>query len=99
MRPHLRFLAGSAALLLAPQAIAQNDQGLELFIRPDKGYCIACHAVPASAGPATRSNVGPALSGARMREIGSSALHEMLRDPTRGNPDTVMPPFGRHRIL
>jgi len=34
-----------------------------------------------------------------MRELGSAALHELLRDPTRGNPDTLMPPFGKHRIL
>jgi sulfur-oxidizing protein SoxX len=99
MRAPLRFLAAVAAVLLAPEALAQKDQGLELFIRPDKGYCIACHAVPTSAGPATRSNVGPALTGSRMRELGSAALHDMLRDPTRASPDTVMPPFGRHRIL
>jgi len=99
MRAHLRILAGLAALAVVPGALAQKDQGLELFVRPDKGYCIACHAVPTSAGPATRSNVGPARTGSRMRELGSAGLHELLRDPTRANPDTVMPPFGKHRIL
>jgi sulfur-oxidizing protein SoxX len=34
-----------------------------------------------------------------MRELGSERLHELLRDPTRANPDTSMPPFGRHHIL
>ena len=99
MRAHLRILAGLAVLAVVPGALAQKDQGLELFVRPDKGYCIACHAVPPSAGPVTRSNVGPALTGSRMRELGSAGLHELLRDPTRANPDTVMPPFGKHRIL
>ena len=87
------------AAAIAPRAHAQKDQGLEIFIRPDKGYCIACHQVPAQAGPVTRSNVGPALAGARMRELGSDRLHELLRDPTRANPETVMPPFGKHHIL
>jgi sulfur-oxidizing protein SoxX len=34
-----------------------------------------------------------------MRELGRDALKEIIDDPTRRNPDTVMPPFGRHRIL
>ena len=97
MRPRTALLLALAAT--AGAAHAQKDQGLALFIRPDKGYCIACHQVPAQSGPATRSNVGPALSGARMRELGAPALRELLRDPTRANPDTVMPPFGKHHIL
>ena len=92
-------LLAALAAALSPAVLAQKDQGLELFIRPDKGYCVACHQVPPQAGPVTRSNVGPALAGARMRELGSARLHELLRDPTRANPDTVMPPFGRHHIL
>jgi len=99
MRARFRFPVALAALMLALPALAQKDRGLELFVRPDKGYCIACHAVPPAAGPATRSNIGPALSGSRMRELGSPALHELLRDPTRASPDTIMPPFGKHRIL
>ncbi|HZZ93133.1 MAG TPA: c-type cytochrome [Usitatibacter sp.] len=98
MRPHFAIVA-AAGVAFAPAVLAQKDQGLELFIRPDKGYCIACHQVPVQAGPATRSNVGPALAGPRMRELGSAALHELLRDPTRANPDTIMPPFGKHLLL
>ena len=98
MRLTTALLAALAAAT-APAAHAQKDQGLEIFIRPDKGYCIACHQVPPQAGPATRSNVGPALAGARMRELGSAKLHQMLRDPQPANPDTIMPPFGKHHIL
>ena len=92
-------LLAALAAAIAPHAHAQKDQGLEIFIRPDKGYCIACHQVPAQAGPVTRSNVGPALAGARMRELGADRLRELLRDPTRARPDTIMPPFGKHHIL
>jgi sulfur-oxidizing protein SoxX len=34
-----------------------------------------------------------------MREIGKARLRDVLADPTRANPATLMPPFGRHRIL
>jgi sulfur-oxidizing protein SoxX len=99
MRHRSTILAGLAALAIAPAVQAQPEQGLELFVRPDKGHCVACHQVPQGAGPATRSNVGPALTGTRMRELGAAALRELLRDPTRAHPDTSMPPYGRHRIL
>lgn len=78
---------------------AQESAPLELFSRADKGHCIACHRLPAGAGPATRSDLGPELTGARMRELGKAALREVIADPTVANPSTVMPPYGRHRIL
>jgi sulfur-oxidizing protein SoxX len=78
---------------------AQSPGALELFVRADKGHCIACHQLPEGAGPATRGNLGPRLDGERMRSLGKPALRETLRDATRANPDTTMPPYGRHRIL
>jgi sulfur-oxidizing protein SoxX len=91
-------IAALACALSLPAA-AQPLGGAELFARPEKGHCIACHELPAGAGPATRSDLGPKLEGARMRELGRARLRELIVDPTRANPDTVMPPFGRHRIL
>lgn len=96
----MRGAALAALLLLATAAArAQSASGLELFTSPAKGYCIACHQVPQGAGPATRSDLGPRLEGTRMRELGRARLHALLADPMAANPDTVMPPFGRHRIL
>ena len=95
-----RFLAPAAWLLvLAMPAAAQQSQALELFTRTDKGGCSACHQLPAGIGPATRSDVGPRLEGARMRALGKAGVREVLVDPMRANPDTVMPPYGRHRLL
>jgi sulfur-oxidizing protein SoxX len=92
------FLA-ALACACAIAAHAQVPNGAELFTRADKGNCIACHQVPAGAGPATRSDLGPKLEGARMRAIGRERLRALLTDPMAANPDTLMPPFGRHRIL
>jgi L-cysteine S-thiosulfotransferase len=74
-------------------------QGRELFMRKDKGNCIACHEVPSDPAIATRATVGPALSGIRDRLPDRSAVREILLDPARRNPATLMPPYGRHRIL
>ena len=78
---------------------AQDRAALELFTRADKGYCISCHQLPAGTGPATKDDLGPRLEGARMRSLGAKALRELIADPTAANPETVMPPFGKHRLL
>jgi L-cysteine S-thiosulfotransferase len=91
----LAVAAASAALSCAAQTAPVAD----LFIRAEKGYCIACHQVPANSGPQTRADMGPRLEGARMRALGKAAIRDVIVDPTRANAGTVMPPFGRHRVL
>ena len=94
----LRLLAALAAVVAFP-AHGQDREALDLFVRADKGHCIACHQLPAGMGPETRSDVGPRLEGSRMRELGREALKDLIHDPTRRNGESVMPPYGRHRIL
>ena len=98
MRRAFPFLAASAALA-ATGAWGPAAGGLALFTDPAKGNCIACHQVPEGAGPAVRANVGPRLDAARLAGWDRARLRALLDDPMRANPDTVMPPFGRHRIL
>lgn len=99
MARRLAAFAMWPAAALASTALAQAPRGLDLFVRADKGHCIACHQVPRGAGPETRSNLGPRLEGNRMRELGRAALRELIHDPMRANAGTVMTPYGRHRIL
>ena len=90
------------ALVLAAALPAAADRPLsavELFVQRDKGYCISCHQLPAGVGPASTSNVGPKLEGVRMRALGKAAIRAAIVDPTAANADTLMPPYGRHRIL
>ena len=96
MRRHRAILA--LACGIATSAAAQMP-ARDLFVRADKGHCIACHQVPAGSGPQTRADLGPRLEGARMREIGRRNLRALIVDPTAANADTVMPPYGRHRLL
>ena len=98
MRRATTAVAASLAVA-AFSATAREPAGSELFVLADKGNCIACHQVPAGAGPATRADLGPRLEGSRMRAIGPERLRSLVADPMQANPETVMPPFGRHRIL
>ena len=98
MRRLARMLA-TAAAMSAAAAWGQSSAGREIFTRPDKGNCIACHQVPEGWGPAVRADVGPRLDAARLKGWDRARLRELLEDPMRANPDTVMPPYGRHRLL
>jgi len=86
-------------LTLALAAPAFGQEALDLFVKPEKGHCIACHELPANVGPGTRNDVGPKLEGERMRALGMAAIREIIEDATKRNPDSVMPPYGHHRIL
>jgi sulfur-oxidizing protein SoxX len=87
------------ALLLAIAAPAFGQEALDLFVKRDKGHCIACHQLPQGIGPGARNDVGPALDGARMRALGKAEIRAIVEDAPKRNPDSVMPPYGHHRIL
>jgi len=98
----MRSLAGVLAAVAAAAALpcaAQTASVADLFARPEKGHCIACHQVPDGAGPQSNANLGPRLEGARMRALGKKGIRDVIVDPMVANPETVMPPFGRHRLL
>lgn len=97
--PHRTRLLAAVAAWAAAAAWGQATEGRDLFSRPDKGNCIACHQVPEGSGPAVRSDVGARLDAASLKGWDRARLRELLEDPMRANPDTVMPPYGRHRIL
>jgi len=92
-------LLALAALAGVPSALAQVPAARDLFVQRDKGHCIACHQLPEGAGPPSRADLGPRLEGARMRALGRARLREIIEDPMKSNPQTLMPPYGRHRLL
>ena len=98
MRALPMVLAALAAAAALPCG-AQTPSVADLFIRPEKGHCIACHQVPEGSGPQTGADVGPRLEGSRMRALGKKAIRDVIVDPMTANPETLMPPFGRHRLL
>jgi sulfur-oxidizing protein SoxX len=97
--PHRARLLAAIAALAAGAAWGQETDGRSLFSRPDKGNCIACHQVPEGSGPVARSTVGARLDATALKGWDRARLRDLLEDPTRANPDSVMPPYGRHRLL
>jgi sulfur-oxidizing protein SoxX len=61
-----------------------------------KGNCLACHMISDGALP---GNIGPPLIAMKARFPDKAVLRAQIWDATIANPNTIMPPFGKHRIL
>ena len=45
------------------------------------------------------ANIGPPIVQMRERFPDRAELRRQIWDPTRRNPQSVMPPFGKHQVL
>ena len=70
--------------------------GKELAFNRKKGNCLACHAI---AGGSLPGNIGPPLIAMEARFPDAKVLRAQIWDATKNNPNTIMPPFGRHNML
>ncbi len=87
-----------AGLMLASSAVAGDAvaEGKKLAFDRKKGNCLACHQI---AGGALPGNAGPPLVAMKARFPDKAKLREQIWDATVRNPNTIMPPFGKHAIL
>ena len=89
-------LALLAGLAMAGSAHAQSaPEGQKLAFDRGKGNCLTCHAIKGGENPGT---LGPELSDMKSK-YKRDELIAIVFDETKRNPQTVMPPFGRNRIL
>jgi L-cysteine S-thiosulfotransferase len=97
----LRFLFAFLGILMPMYAGAQAnvEAGRQLTFDPRKGNCLDCHQFPSDARATTRATVGPALANIKPRFPDRAALTALIKDASIRNADTVMPPYGKHRIL
>ncbi|UCD67170.1 MAG: sulfur oxidation c-type cytochrome SoxX [Betaproteobacteria bacterium] len=79
--------------------ISRVDEGRRLAHNFDKGNCLACHSAPTDPQAVTKANIAPPLIGMRVRFGDRHALRDQIWDAAKRNPQTIMPPFGRHMIL
>ena len=70
--------------------------GREIAFDRRKGNCLACHQI---AGGEEPGNIGPPLVAMKSRYSDREKLRSQMWDPTVANPESAMPPFGKHRIL
>lgn len=62
------------------------------------GNCLACHAVP-SKPEMVAGNMGPPFIGMKERFPDIAKLKAAIADQKVFSPETIMPPFGRNKIL
>lgn len=86
----------SRALAEAGTAADRLAAGKQLAMARNKGNCLACHAIADGELPGT---IGPPLVYMQQRFPDRAQLRAQIWDPTARNGNTVMPPFGKHRIL
>jgi sulfur-oxidizing protein SoxX len=91
----LALLAGAA---IASPALAQSAaaEGQKLAFDRGKGNCLTCHVIKGGEYPGT---LGPELTDIKDKYPNRDELIAIVTDETKRNPQTVMPPFGRNRIL
>jgi L-cysteine S-thiosulfotransferase len=90
------LLIGAAASASPACAQSAAAEGQKLAFDRGKGNCLTCHEIKGGDLPGT---IGPPLKDIKSKYPDRNELVAILTDETKRNPQTVMPPFGRNRIL
>ena len=92
----LTLIIGVLASPSAAHAQAAVSEGQKLAFDRSKGNCLTCHDIKGGDLP---GSIGPALKDLKSKYPDRNELVAIVTDETKRNPQTVMPPFGRNRIL
>lgn len=94
----ITVLAGQ--FIISPMASAESagsaEKGKEIAFDRMKGNCLACHNIPGGNAP---GNIAPALIAIQSRFANKAVLRSQIWDATVKNPESAMPPFGKHGAL
>jgi sulfur-oxidizing protein SoxX len=84
------------ASFAGPAQAQSAAEGQKLAFDRSKGNCLTCHVIKGGDLP---GSIGPELVDIKSKYPNRDDLVAILNDETKRNPLTVMPPFGRNRIL
>lgn len=106
MRKPVMIIAAASAIAVvlgsmsfAPVALADSDlvaTGKKIAENRKKGNCFTCHSYK---GSHLAGNIGPPLVAMKARFPVKAKLKAQIADATKANPNSMMPPFGKHAIL
>ncbi len=98
MLPAFALALVIGAFVSAGSAHAQSAaaEGQKLAFDRSKGNCLTCHAIKGGTLP---GSIGPELIDIKSKYPNREDLVAIISDETLRNPLTMMPPFGRNRIL
>lgn len=103
MRTSLIFIAGLVCnMSMLHAAIAGSVMpvtGKQLAFDSARGNCLACHAMPAEPDAEAAGTLGPPLIAMQARYPDKALLRAEIWNAMVSNPDTVMPPYGKNKIL
>jgi len=86
----------SALFVMPLEAGAKEMTGKQIAFDRKLGNCLACHMVSDGGQP---GNIAPPLVAMKARFPNKADLRAQIWDATAKNPNSMMPPFGRHKIL
>src|SRR5260370_16514713 len=89
-------VGGGAGTYRKPSKAQYAAEGKKLALDSGKDNCLTCHMIKGGEFPGT---IGPELKGIKTKYPNRDDLVAIVSDETKRNPQTVMPPFGRNRIL
>ena len=92
----LALVVGAALSAGSAHAQSAAADGQKLAFDRGKGNCLTCHAIKGGDLP---GSIGPELVDLKSKYPNRDDLVAIVTDETKRNPLTVMPPFGRNRIL
>ena len=97
----LAAVVGALLLTSFPASAADGassivEKGKAVAFDRKKGNCLACHMTGDGTLP---GNIGPPLIGMNARFPDKAKLRTQIWDPTVANPNSIMIPFGRNRVL
>lgn len=101
----LAVAAGIAGMMLmtssvqAQQAPKKEETGKDIAYDRSKGNCLACHSMPTQPDAESAGLYGPPLIAMSARYPDKAKLRAKIWDATASNPNTSMPPFGKHKVL
>ncbi len=77
-----------------------SETGRNIILSRKLGNCLACHSIPGlGKDNVLPGNIGPTLQNMKSMFSSKKQLRAHIWDETRFNPNTSMPPFGKHKIL
>ncbi len=96
----LAALLGALAMVsfsaTAADGASAIEKGKAAAYDRKKGNCLACHAMDDGNLP---GNIGPPLIAMKARFPDKSKLRAQIWDATVVNPNSIMIPFGRNKVL
>ncbi len=87
------LMLGSTTASASEATIAE---GKKLAFNRKKGNCLACHAIE---GGDLAGDIGPPLVVMKARFPDKAVLRAQIWNASEKNPNSIMPPFGRHHML